>query len=72
MASLFFSQLAQIDCSVSGALSDVNRSGESRKLVTQVEVEQLMLKRAEKTNLGNNNKEKQDENWIDFILQMRI
>lgn len=50
----------------------MNRSGESRKLITQVEVEQLMLKRAEKTNLGNNNKEKQDENWIDFILQMRI
>lgn len=29
----------------------VNRSGESRKLITQIEVEQLMLKRKEKTNL---------------------
>lgn len=52
VASLFFSQLVQIECSVSHALSDVNRSGESRKLITQIEVEQLMLKRTGKTNLG--------------------
>lgn len=33
LASLVFSQLYQVECSISGSLSDVNSSGGIRKLI---------------------------------------